>query len=115
MTTSSWAGGDFQQPPRTDGGVALCGACRRTGTCRIGLTTERLDDDGAAHFDITCPPAYEGGPNVAHGGWSAETLDEVIGHVPILHGQMTVTGTLTVRFVRPVPIGRPLRAKAWVD
>ena len=42
-------------------------------------------------------------------------LDEVIGHVPIQHGQMSVTGTLTVRFVRPVPIERPLVARAWID
>jgi acyl-coenzyme A thioesterase PaaI-like protein len=115
MTDTRWAGGDFQQPPRTDGGVALCGACRRTGGCRLGLTTERLDEDGVARFDIVCPADYEGGPGVAHGGWTAETLDEVLGHVPLLNNQLTVTGTLTVRFVKPVPIGRPLLASAWVD
>ena len=115
MTDSTWAGGDFQQPPRTDGGVALCGACRRTGECRLGLTTERLDEEGIARFGIVCPAGHEGGPGVAHGGWTAGVLDEVLGHVPLLHGQMSVTGTLTVRFVRPVPIERPLVARAWVD
>jgi acyl-coenzyme A thioesterase PaaI-like protein len=112
---SPWVGGDFQQPPRTDGGVALCGACRRTGSCRLGLTTERLDAEGVAHFELVCPAGHEGGPGVAHGGWTAGMLDEVLGHVPILHGQVTVTGTLTVRFVKPVPIERPLVARAWVD
>jgi acyl-coenzyme A thioesterase PaaI-like protein len=115
VTDASWAGSDFQQPPRTDGGVALCGACRRLGACRLGLTTERLDDQGVAHFRIVCPATYEGGPGVAHGGWSAEVLDEALGHVPILRNQLTVTGTLTVRFVRPVPIERDLEARAWVD
>jgi acyl-coenzyme A thioesterase PaaI-like protein len=115
MTDSPWAGTDFQQPPRTDGGVAMCGACQRLGRCRLGLTTERLDDKGMARFDIECPPAYEGGPGVAHGGWTAEVLDEALGHVPILHNQLTVTGTITVRFVKPVPIGRPLEASSWVD
>jgi acyl-coenzyme A thioesterase PaaI-like protein len=115
MTDSRWAGGDFQQPPRTDGGVALCGACHRTGECRLGLTTERLDGDGVARFEITCPPEHEGGPGVAHGGWTAGVLDEVCGHVPLLHDQMSVTGTLTIRFLKPVPIGRPLQARAWVD
>ena len=52
---------------------------------------------------------------MAHGGWTAGVLDEVLGHVPILQGQLTVTGTLTVRFVKPVPIQRPLEARAWVD
>jgi acyl-coenzyme A thioesterase PaaI-like protein len=115
MTDSVWVGGDFQQPPRTDGGVALCGACRRTGSCRLGLTTEWLDGDGVAHFGLVCPTDAEGGPGVAHGGWTAGVLDEVLGHVPILHGQLTVTGTLTVRFVKPVPIERPLEARARVD
>ncbi len=52
---------------------------------------------------------------MAHGGWTAGVLDEVLGHVPILLGQLSVTGTLTVRFLKPVPIERPLEARAWVD
>jgi acyl-coenzyme A thioesterase PaaI-like protein len=39
-------------------------------------------------------------------------LDEVVGHVPLLSGQLAVTGQLSVRFVRPVPIERPLTARA---
>ena len=114
MTDAGWAGSDFQQPPRTDGGVALCGACQKLGGCRLGLTTERHDGD-TARFDIVCPTTYEGGPGVAHGGWSAEVLDEALGHVPIMRNQLTVTGTLTVRFVKPVPINRQLEARAWID
>jgi acyl-coenzyme A thioesterase PaaI-like protein len=115
MSAADWQGGDFQQPPRTDGGVALCGACVRLEACRLGLTTERLDDDGIARFELVCPTGYEGGPGVAHGGWTAEVLDETLGHVPILRGQLTVTGTLTIRYLKPVPIGRELEARAWVD
>jgi acyl-coenzyme A thioesterase PaaI-like protein len=66
------------------------------------------------HSVLTCPREHEGGPNVAHGGWTAAILDEVLGHVPILHGQLAVTGTLTIRYVRPVPIERELEARAWV-
>ena len=115
MGAESWAGGDFQQPPRSDGGVALCGACRKTGVCWLGLTTERLDDSGVAHFEIVCPAEHEGGPGVAHGGWTAGVMDEVLGHVPILHKRMSVTGTLTIRFERPVPIGRALDARSWIE
>jgi acyl-coenzyme A thioesterase PaaI-like protein len=115
MADSGWAGGDFQQAPRTNGGVALCGACRHSGVCRLGLTTERLGGDGVACFELVCPAGHEGGPGVAHGGWTAGVLDEVLGHVPILLGQLSVTGTLTVRFLKPVPIERPLEARAWVE
>lgn len=116
MTTgdSVWAGSDFQRPPRSDGGVALCGACRVTGECRLGLRTERLHK-GIAHFNITCPPEQEGGPNVAHGGWTAAVLDEVLGHFPILHGVMAVTAELSVSFVKPVPVARALEARSWVE
>jgi uncharacterized protein (TIGR00369 family) len=110
-----WAGSDFQEPPRTEGGVALCGACRSEQRCHLGLTTERLDAHGVARFAVVCPDTYEGGPGVAHGGWTAGLLDEVLGHVPILHGQMSVTAELTVSFVKPVPINRPLQAWAAVD
>jgi acyl-coenzyme A thioesterase PaaI-like protein len=113
MSDSSWPGSDFQQAPRTDGGVALCGACRKTGQCRLGLTTEQLGDDGIARFGLTCPPEHEGGPGVAHGGWTAAVLDEALGHVVMLHDLISVTGTLTIRFEKPVPIGPPLEARAW--
>jgi acyl-coenzyme A thioesterase PaaI-like protein len=115
MTGSSWAGGDFQEPIRSDGGVALCGGCAKAGVCRLGLTTEKLDPEGVARFDLVCPDTYEGGPGVAHGGWTAEVLDEACGHVPLLNHQMSVTGTITIKFLKPVPLGHQLSASAWVD
>ncbi|MGE0383926.1 MAG: PaaI family thioesterase [Gammaproteobacteria bacterium] len=113
--TGGWVGSDFQLPPRPDGQVAMCGACKRLGRCRLGLTREELDADGVMHARIRCPADHEGGPNVAHGGWTASILDEVLGHVPILNGQLAVTGTLEVRFIRPVPIERELEARAWIE
>jgi acyl-coenzyme A thioesterase PaaI-like protein len=62
---------------------------------------------------LTCPKDHEGGPGVAHGGWTAAIMDEALGHLALLSGQMTVTATLTVDFLRPVPIERPLRVVAW--
>jgi Thioesterase superfamily len=115
MASTEWAGSDFQDPPRSDGGVALCGACSVSGICRLGLTTEVLGADDVARFDIVCPPEHEGGPGVAHGGWSAAVLDEVLGHVPLLHGTLSVTKTLEVEYLRPVPVGRPLVASGWIE
>jgi acyl-CoA thioesterase FadM len=40
-------------------------------------------------------------------------LDEVLGHVQMLHGQLAVTGQLSVTYLKPVPVGRPLHARAW--
>jgi hypothetical protein len=71
-----------------------------------------LQPDEAVIYSLSCPADSEGGPQVAHGGWTAGVLDEVVGHVPLLNGQLAVTGQLSVRFVRPVPIERPLVARA---
>ena len=111
----SWVGGDFQALPRNDGGVALCGACARTNQCRLGITQEQLRSDDVLTSNLACPPDHEGGPSVAHGGWTAAVMDEMLGHVPIAHNQLTVTATLTVNFKKPVPIERPLQARAWID
>ena len=115
MANSPWAGSDFQLPPQPESPVALCGACRRLGACRLGLGREELQPDGSVHTDLVCGPENEGGPDVAHGGWTAEVLDEVCGHVPLLKNQMSVTATLTIQFIKPVPLRHPLEAVAWVE
>ena len=33
--------------------------------------------------------------------------------MPVLHGELAVTGQLSVSYVKPVPVGRPLHARAW--
>jgi acyl-coenzyme A thioesterase PaaI-like protein len=113
MTESPWAGSDFQLSPQPTSPVALCGACRRLGACRLGLGREELQPDGSVQTDLVCGPENEGGPDVAHGGWTAGVFDEITGHVPLLNGQLAVTGGLSVTYVKPVPVGRALHARAW--
>jgi acyl-coenzyme A thioesterase PaaI-like protein len=76
------------------------------------LQTEVLEEDGSVTTELLCDESYEGGPGVAHGGWTAGALDELVGHVVLQHRRLSVTGKLTVSFLRPVPINRPLRATA---
>jgi acyl-coenzyme A thioesterase PaaI-like protein len=97
------------------GPVVLCASCRRAGSCHLGLTRELLGPDGVVTTELVCAAEHEGGPGVAHGGWIAGAMDEITGHVPLLHGRFTVTGEMTVRYVKPVPIGRPLVARAWIE
>ena len=97
---------------RSSTGVVLCGSCQRLSKCRLGLHRETLQDDGVVISEIECPRDNEGGPNVAHGGWTAGILDEMVGHALILRGEFVVTGTLKVKFVKPVPVERPLTGRA---
>jgi len=114
VSAPGWQDYDFSRPERTEGGVGLCGSCRRTRICRLGVLTERLDD-GVLRCDVVCGEEHEGGPGVAHGGWTAAVLDEMLGHIAPFHGVLAVTGTLHVRYLKPIPIGRPLTGRAIVD
>lgn len=75
---------------------------------------ERTFDGRVLTMRGVCPAAYEGGPRVAHGGWTAALMDELLGACSNLSGSLTVTGTLTVTYVKPVPIERELVCTAEV-
>ena len=102
-----------------DGGFVLCVACRKIGHCRLGIVSdERLPDDGALYRTSTrvrCPKDYEGGPGVAHGGWTASVLDEMFGHLALLQGQFTVTSSLTIEYLKPVSVEHDLDGIVWVE
>jgi uncharacterized protein (TIGR00369 family) len=113
MTDQEWAGADFTRRP-SESGIALCRSCERRGRCQLGLGREQLMPDGSVETELVCSAEHEGGPGVAHGGWIAATFDEVTGHVTLLSGQLAVTGSMTVSYLKPVPIERQLHARAWV-
>ena len=92
----------------------LCGGCRSIGYCRFGITTGALDADGVARFDLACPPHHEGGAGTAHGGWTSAALEEILGRVVYLQGQVSVAKSLAIDFLKPVPMHKALVARSWV-
>lgn len=74
--------------------------------------------DGEAHTDFTPRDELCGYTGVVHGGIMATVLDEILGWgVSLGIGRFTVTGELTVRYVRPVVANRAyhVRARAIED
>jgi acyl-coenzyme A thioesterase PaaI-like protein len=63
----------------------------------------------------TLPAPYTGPPGTVHGGVVAMVLDELLGAVNACLDLGAYTGTLTVRYERPTPIGDELELEAWVD
>jgi acyl-coenzyme A thioesterase PaaI-like protein len=61
------------------------------------------------------PPPYTGPPGTVHGGVVAMVLDELLGAVNACLDLGAYTGTLTIRYERPTPIGEELSLEAWVD
>lgn len=66
---------------------------------------------------FTPGPHHHGPVNTLHGGIAALLLDEcmaALGHA--LDRVHTITGTLNVRFRKPIPLdGRVVRVEAWRD
>ncbi|GAA4048487.1 PaaI family thioesterase [Nonomuraea soli] len=85
-----------------------------------------VEMDGlTARAEVTFRPLHEGPPNGVHGGISAMVLDHLLGQAAAAAGFPGMTGTLTLRYLRPVPYGTPLVAtaehtraegrKSWAD
>lgn len=77
------------------------------------LIIQRDDTDRVA-TDVVLGAAYEGPPGQVHGGMCALVLDHLLGATAHRPGEPAFTGTLTLRYVAPTPLGR-LRAEAWID
>ncbi|WP_246592953.1 PaaI family thioesterase [Nocardioides daeguensis] len=71
------------------------------------------DGFGNAHAEMTLGAAYEGPPGMVHGGVSALMLDQIMGETASGFRRLTMTGTLTLRYRRPLPLG-PVRMEARI-
>lgn len=66
----------------------------------------------------TAPEHVCGAPGVMHGGVQAALLDETLGYAvrtAIGYGHEIVTAELSIAYRRPVPVGEPIVARAWVE
>ena len=63
----------------------------------------------------TYSPAYEGPIGHVHGGFVAAAFDDLMGMAQMASGIAGYTGTLTVKMLRPTPLGRRIDYEAGVD
>src|SRR5262245_22796343 len=75
-----------------------------------GLRLEFFDDEHKVYAEFTPAAHHQGWPGVLHGGIISALLDETIGRVAFLHDRWVQTAKLSIRFVRPAPLGQKLRA-----
>lgn len=97
------------------------GNFRTWGNAAIGLRNAiapplHIEFDGAARVwaEFHLHAAYEGPAGLVHGGVSALILDQLLGDAARHAGVPGMTGTLTVRYLQPTPLG-DLRAEAVVE
>jgi acyl-coenzyme A thioesterase PaaI-like protein len=93
-----------------DGG---CFGCSQTNASGLRLRFRRRGDVVLARYTI--PDRFHGAPGIAHGGIVATILDEVsCAAIFFVRERPVVTGELTVRYLRPCPVGRELAISARV-
>ncbi|MHA3021436.1 PaaI family thioesterase [Mycobacterium sp. BMJ-28] len=76
------------------------------------LSVQR-NDDGSVFADFTLGAAYEGPPGHVHGGVAALLLDHVLGESASPATSPRLTGTISIRYLRPTPLGA-LRIEAGI-
>ncbi len=86
----------------------MCFVCGTGNPHGLGVTF--FDDGARVWTELTPAEHHQGWPGVLHGGIVSALLDETIGRVAFLHDRWVQTGKLSLRFLRPAPLGRPLRA-----
>jgi len=75
----------------------------------IAPPVELRFEDGIVHGRARFTAPYCGPPDHVHGGIVAAVFDELLGTVNVANGLGAMTGTLTVRYRKPVPLEREIR------
>jgi acyl-coenzyme A thioesterase PaaI-like protein len=71
--------------------------------------------DGKLTGTVTLGPQHETRAGVAHGGIVALLFDDLLGALEITTESPGVTGELTIRYLRPTPVGKELQLEARID
>ncbi|MFO0554144.1 MAG: PaaI family thioesterase [Polyangiaceae bacterium] len=103
---------DARGPLKKQPSSALCFVCGTEN--ERGLGAIFVDDGREVFADVTPREHHQGWPGVLHGGVLSAILDETIGRVAFLYDRWVQTARLTVRFVKPAPLDRALRARGWL-
>lgn len=92
-----------------------CFACGRDNPMGLHLDNFSLDD-GRVGARFVPRPEYRGAGTTLHGGVAATALDEILVWAGILsESVLTVTGSLTLRYRRPVHVDEEISVSASVD
>jgi len=73
-----------------------------------------VDEQKAIHGEITLTEEQQGPPKFAHGGASAALLDEAMGAAAWVAGYKVVSVNLNINFLKPVPLGVPIKISGFI-
>jgi uncharacterized protein (TIGR00369 family) len=89
-----------------------CFACGKNNSegMRLKFTHDQKRDCFVCRFRLG--KRYTGPPGHAHGGIIATILDEAMGKVNKLRNVVALTSQITVHYLKPVPLNKPLRVES---
>lgn len=90
-----------------------CFGCGRQNP--IGLKLSFYEDGEQVWAPWTPLREHQGYEGIVHGGLISTVLDEVMSWAIYVRKLWAVTGTMNVRYRKPVRVGDVLTARAWVE
>ncbi|MFI9405905.1 PaaI family thioesterase [Nocardia sp. NPDC052316] len=108
----------LRDAPRAAGGALSphgdhCFGCGPRNPAGVAMASTLVD--GRLTGSCTFDRKHQGAPGLAHGGVVAAVLDEACGSVPTGTGIPAVTAKITVNYVKPAPLYRPMTVSAHLD
>jgi uncharacterized protein (TIGR00369 family) len=91
----------------------LCFVCGKDNAQGLRLSFS-YPQPGRAETLCTIPARFSGWENLTHGGLLATLLDETMAHACLSGEGNAVTAELTVRFLKPVEVGRTVKVSGEV-
>lgn len=73
---------------------------------RLKFSLDEESRQAICHFKLS--RKYTGPPGYAHGGIIATILDEAMGKVNKFRNVLALTGSMEIKYLRPVPLGQSL-------
>ncbi len=89
-----------------------CFACGKDNPDGLQLKFYLDEESRRAYCKFKLARRYQGPPGHAHGGIIATILDEAMGKVNKLHSVVALTKSMTVNYLKPVPLGKQLLVSA---
>ena len=77
---------------------------------RLKFSLDEETHQAICHFKLS--RRYTGPPGHAHGGIIATILDEAMGKVNKFRNVLALTGSMDIKYLRPVPLAQPLTVTA---
>jgi len=92
-----------------------CFACGKLNPHGIQMRVEFDEDERLAFCRVVLPRRFQGWSGMAHGGVTGTLLDEIMAHAVIHFWGQAVTVEMHTRYRAPVPLGKELMVRGWVE